>query len=571
MDNRLPIDANIIGYWGFDEANGTDPAIDESSNAITLTVNGSALAIQSRIGNARQFDGSTVYASPSSSTLLQLDSNLTIICWINIYDLNNGGSLLRTVLACDGPTTGSADNSQYNISVDNTGALIFKHEHGSGVQVVWKTAADTIGINRFYSVAIQRSISAGVATVTLYLNNSVVSWASITDGGTPTVTPSAPSGGSTATFFIGKSNKASDSAYWDGLIDEVSVHNTQRTYQPYLISAYFQVALQVTSTRFTAYNDVKSVGSFEMGGGNRWWVYERDQNLFVVRENSLGYFSAEVQLTTSNNTAFGAPTPAEAAQPEVYYDVASDVLLVAFLSGGKIYKITATAEDAPSTQIMPLTADTSGIIKLEDSTEASRFGGGGSPIGILGTIQNDGGTMTEETPISAPIQFIGVPSFGVAVNNDNPYGYALFQVRGGAAQLVATVTVPYFGNGFNGTYYFFSIPTRVFGTQYFVRPIRRNGSLGSNASNLIIDWLGQVVPLTPESLVALKANSDGGDIPDFGTLGAGQADSKALQYLVTYVGHTPIKLLINEGPDDLGAGGADHLQIGSSTRTTITT
>ena len=38
MSARLPIDVDLLGYWGLDEANGTDPGLDESLNAMPLSI-----------------------------------------------------------------------------------------------------------------------------------------------------------------------------------------------------------------------------------------------------------------------------------------------------------------------------------------------------------------------------------------------------------------------------------------------------------------------------------------------------------------------------------------------------
>jgi hypothetical protein len=544
MADRLPIDANVIGYWGFDEANGTDLALDESSYSNNLTVSGSAVASASRVGNARLFDGSTVFASPSSSTSFQVGGNLSLICWAQFTSLNSSGSNLRTLICCDGTTSGSADNTQYNLSVDGTGAVVLKHEHGSAVPVIFKSAGNVIQINKFFSIAVTRTVSAGIASALLYVNNVLVAWASITDNGVTTASPLAPSGGTTATLKIGKSGKASDSAYMAGLIDEVSIHNTARPSQPYLVAAYYRITLSVTSARLTAFGSIKSLGSADMGGGNRWWVYERDQNLFVVRENSLGFYSSEVQLTTSGTTVLGASVPGAVSQPEVLYDAASDTLLVSWLSANKVFKLTATAEDAPSTQNMPYSADTSGQVKVDSITEAFHDGvGGGDQPRVFGG-NGDGGSMGEATPGSITIQFANLSAlggFGVMVPDSDAYGYALFQVRGGAAQRIATLSTVVTGSPLGAYYYFYPISVRVTGTQYYVRPLRKNGTLGVNYSNVITDWTGSAQLLTADGL-SLKVNSDGGDIPDGYSPGIGEATDRPLQDLIYLVNHQPLKV-----------------------------
>ena len=81
MGQRLTLDSNVVGYWGFDEALETEPAIDSTANGLNLTVTNSNGALPGRVGNARRFDGSTSFASVTSA-LLRLTGSLTLMGWV---------------------------------------------------------------------------------------------------------------------------------------------------------------------------------------------------------------------------------------------------------------------------------------------------------------------------------------------------------------------------------------------------------------------------------------------------------------------------------------------------------
>ena len=91
-----------------------------------------------------------------------------------------------------------------------------------------------------------------------------------------------------------------------------------------------------------------------------------------MKESPFGSFGPETRLTTvggGNSSLTGAP--------ELVYDPASDTLYVFFVSGNRIYKLTANSTDDPATINMPFTADTGTIIKAVDLVEGSRQGEGG--------------------------------------------------------------------------------------------------------------------------------------------------------------------------------------------------
>lgn len=366
MSLRLTLDANLIGYWGFDEALPTDVGVDESSYADAhVTVTGSPSTQLARIGNGRMFTGSAFATPTIAISRLRRTGDLTLITWIKLTSLNNSGSFLRCIMSCSGPTT--ADPQLYGLYVDNGGRVVYKHTSGSG-EVVIRTAAGVVHTNQLHNITVTRSAN----TIAFYVDNFPIPVADVTVAGSGSTQPvPAPTASAIANFQFARSLKESDSAFFDGVIDESSVHDIPRTYQAYLREAYYRAVLRNPTFHLSSPNSVVSVSSYDMGLGVRWWCYERDKNIYVVRESPFGNFGIETQLTTSGNDAATL-----ANTPELIYDPATDTLLVLFIAGNRIYKLTANSNDDPATINMPFTADTGLIIKSVENVDLFRAGEG---------------------------------------------------------------------------------------------------------------------------------------------------------------------------------------------------
>lgn len=541
LTTRLPIDGDVIAYYGFDEANETDTALDEGPLDLPLTVLNAAAVVPARLGNGRQFDGATTQASPSDSTEFRLGS-MTAIVWVTLDSVQSVGSLRRTIIACDGPTAGSDDYTLYNLGVRNDGALIFEHQAFDGATILFATAAAAIHIKRYYSIAIVREVSGAYCTVRLYVNNTLMSWASVTRNGVPIAdplaipSPIAAGPSSTETFKAGVSERYGDD-FWHGVIDELSIHKVVRLVNPYLRSAYFRLTLAMSFSRLTTLGNVRTIGTAEMGGGSRWWCYERDQSIYVIRENTLGLFGTEVQLTTGGTLWSGAPMPGGTEQPRLAYDPTSDVLLVAFLAAGRVYKLTATSEDSPSTQNMPYTTDTPTIIKIRDAIDLHR--------GAIGShmLEPDNPSVYEVGDgLAAPsaIGFLHTPSFGIAIEGLNTYGYAVYRVMGGVETLLGTVTSPQ-TTRFETyrLYHFYPVGSRPYAAGYRARPLNSAGRPGKAVSSTIYDFWGIIVVYDPYEPYSLVFSHDGDFTHDHLSPGGGSCVLRDDEYIK--ISRTPIK------------------------------
>lgn len=541
----LPIDDHLLAYWGFDEANPTDIGLDRSKYANTLTFVGVAPPQRGKVGNARLFSSiSGTYATCAVSAGISAASHLTVLTWGSLASINSAGSMIRTIVACDGPSNATArQNTVFSLGVASDGAIVFRHDTGVAQPVVLKTAPGTIAIDHFYFIAIIRTYDGdGNAVVTPILNGAALTWASATVNGVAQVNPNAPvpppAGGEDSTCRVGMSQKNGDD-FWDGLIDETSIHDTERAFSPYITGAYLKTALLTNVTRLTDANSIQRVAVANIANGGRWWIYIRDRNCFAIRETSLGTFEEEVQLTTGGTAANGAPLPAEVDQPKVIYETATGTLIVAFIAAGKVYKFTGILGDAPATLNMPYTLDTSTILKAH---ELSDFIGRGSS-GSTTTLVADNAVYGNTGDV-ANIAFFTDGAFGVYVNGTSAGGYRLFMVVGGQEKAVADVP-----SGMSLT----TVAPRTYGAGYRAYILDTEGRIHRElCSSTITDFEGyaQDDEVTP-GLIRINDNGDLATDRVQRGAGGGVGADPVLVVTRTY----PIKTLITDSFNGNGGGG----------------
>lgn len=572
---RLPIDASIAGYWGFDESLETDPAVDESLNALNLTVSNSSSVPFGRVGFARGFNGTSTFAAPASSTSLRLVSELTVIIWARITVYNSTGSSLRTLVSCGGPTTG--DGLLYSLSVDGSGRLVYKHTSASG-EVVVRTATSTIKTNQLYSIALRRTASGGGQLVEFFVDNVQKAVADISVAGSPVSFPvPVPAANASATFSVGRSQRETDSAFWLGAIDELSIHTVARPFQPYLKEAYFRIALANDLSRVTYFNNILTVSSYEMGGGVRWWCFERDKDIFVVKESPFGNFLSETRLTT-----VGGGSASLTTKPELIYDPASDTLLVLFSAGNRIFKLTAQSTDDPATINMPFTADTGGIIKSVDNVEGGRFGVSGGQGGLInldyvnrqpikfsasesdsfGSGSGDSTSFGRTVVLSAAFAFMPAVGFGMFIGSSSMAGITGFRAYrrdgGGNTVLPPPTLVP------GTSTYFVGISPRAYGAMYFAEALGPFDAPIGLVSNMLVDRFNEPIERPLNGTIDIGRDSDGTEYGNFGSGTGGE-----FPYALSYVNRSPVKFAFEEAGGSFGSGGGHNMIISSTGRGTV--
>lgn len=576
MADRLPLDSNVIGYWGFDESLETDVAFDESSFGRNLTVTSASGIAPGRVGNARSFNGTSSFASPADSTPFRLTGNMTFVSWVKVSNYNSGGSTLRTIVSCGGPLT--SDNLLYGLYVDLSGRVVYKHDSASGPVVV-RTPASSIRTNQTYSVSFTRTVVGANRLIDIYIDG-VSKPLEVTVNGSPASLPvPAPLSNASASLNIGRSLKESDSAFLEGSIDEVSIHDVARMAQPYLLEAYFRIALSNDLSRLTYFDNILSISSYEMNAGVRWWAYERDKDIYVSKESPFGNFLPEVRLTTVGGGAASLTT-----RPELFYDEATDTLYVFFASGNRVFKLTAQSTDDAATINMPYTADTGLIIKSVDNVEGGRMGlGGGNSFEFpfttidrqpvkFGTTEGpisfglSGGEAAPDFdtyPLSPRIAFGQHPSLGFGVvigisNTTQVTGFRLFETSGQVSTLMsAPVLMPLDGR------FFVPVSPRGVGRTFTAETLGQSGKPTGKFSNTIVDMLGSTITRIPD-IISLGDSFDGQEVSLLGIGSPGQDFQE-----ISYVNRTPVKFAFQEAEALVGIGGGLAGSISSTGRGSV--
>lgn len=573
MSHRLTPDAHLIGYWGFDEALETDNALDGATftTAADLVVSNAVSVQVGRIGAARQFDGSTTKAEVTASKL-RLQGDVLLGAWARLTTYNSSGSLLRTILSCSGPTTG--DNVLYALYVDSAGRLVYKHNAAAGMVIV--RSQPVIKTGQFYCLFVRRVANGGNQDIEFFVDNVQVAVLDVTVNAVSSALPvPPPSANASSVFSVGHSQKEADGAYWQGLIDEVSIHDIARPYQPYLRAAYFQVSLRNVTTHLTGFDNLVAVSSADMGAGVRWWCFERDKDLYVVKESPFGFFGPETRLTSP-----GGSSATSAQNAELIYDAASDTLLVLFVASNRIYKLTAQSTDDPATINMPFTADAGSIIKVLDNVDGASMGMGGgqrqlepadvayvnrSPVKVFGQdVTYDigtGGGQSVVVPVAGvtvpTLNFLQLPSpdgFGLVIgpNDGTQSGYRIFRVLGGGEVLLGSATVK------PGGFYFFPI-SPIVGDVFVAEAIGRNKLPTGVFSNAVAFRNNQILPRGDSYSIGLE-----GDCTDSANVGVGGGQLSNFD-LIAYVNRAPVKISGEDSPSyNLGVGGGQHGKVTTS-------
>jgi hypothetical protein len=568
MSQRLNIDASIVGYWGFDEADEANNAIDASSSVNSLAVTASDGVAPGRVGNARHFNGSSSFATITSASL-RLTGDLTLMVWAKLGSYNGAGTQLRAIVSCGGPLT--SDGTLYGLSVTLLGALRYSHTSASG-EVIVATANGVIRTGQYYFIQVRRVDSGGNQTIELYVDNVLKPTPTVTVNGVAQAQPVPPPvANASAVFSVGRSQKEANSAFWDGYIDELSVHIVARAYHAYLIDAYYRGALRSATTKLSATNTVVAVSSYEMGSGVRWWCVERDKDLYVVKESPFGSFGSETRLTT-----VGGGNSSLTGSPELLYDAANDVLYVFFVSGNRIYKLTATSTDDPATVNMPFTADTGLIIKAVDLVEGGRLGDGGGqreflesdivtvtktplkmvindPDTATNTLGDGGGQQMQyagQPPHAPSVAFVTLPTYGfgfiIGPVDSEMGGYAAYEVTGGAAVAMSAPVL------LTNSRYFVAVSPRTYGRRFVAEVLSPGGGLTGVFSDVLVDRFTEA---TEDGLGMIRVGH-GGDASETATLGDGGGQREFLESDIVYVNRTPLKMSLQD-PDTntLGDGG----------------
>jgi len=196
----VPIEPNLVGWWKFDEGNGT--IAYDSAGHNNGAISGGAAWTTGQINGALNFDGSDDYVSvPDIDNSLDMDNQMTITAWIM---LNNDSEIYSIV----DKQPSEAGSGNYHFLIMSSG-LYLLHQTGTGEEAGYvSTSSVTAGVWQHVAVTLKEGDS-----VKFYIN------------GTPAGTSQTETFGfvNNGPVLIGTS---SDFAIpFDGAIDEVRIYN----------------------------------------------------------------------------------------------------------------------------------------------------------------------------------------------------------------------------------------------------------------------------------------------------------------------------------------------------------
>ena len=203
------VDPGLVGWWKFDEMAGTI-AYDSSGNGNDGTFVGDPQWVAGKIGGALEFDGNGDYVDCGAILAFNINTNITVACWIKVRQLDKSWQAIVT----------KGDDS-WRV-----------HRHNSSNNLGWGTTGPS-SRNTRGSVNVndgQWHHVAGVYDGTqkhLYMDGNL----DVSENSTGNINNSSYN------VNIGENAEATG-RYWDGLIDDVRVYNrvlTQEEIQQIMI------------------------------------------------------------------------------------------------------------------------------------------------------------------------------------------------------------------------------------------------------------------------------------------------------------------------------------------------
>ena len=332
-----PTDANLAGYWSFDEGAGFI-AVDSTSNANNGTITG-AVFVAGISGTALDFDGVDDVVTITANAVFEnlFDGGGATSVWINADTDGEGDS---------GIIATSQAGWVLQVVGEVAGAMQLRFTQGfSGTNGVWTTTATSITANAWTHVVISYNNGAVGNDPTIYINGTSVA---ITETTTPVGTRVSDTGNN---LTIG--NNVGTTATFDGTIDE---------FRPYTVSltAPQAISLQENPAGVTSQGIKQNQGrGYTLSSMSRETA---GQDLLTgqcvaLESNGSVYRTRVTNLATANTlTALALTTPSEGNRHRLI-SISDTVKLLLMIENGTV-RVSRIVVDPESSAITSVGAQT---------------------------------------------------------------------------------------------------------------------------------------------------------------------------------------------------------------------
>ena len=205
------------------------PSLKRESEEVVVTVLGSITQLERYILEFPESESdksltlvrsSGQYARKTAPSNLSISGDATLEAWVNVTTLPTLNDTYITYHGKD--STAQADNSNYQMKLDNNGKLKWSHEYGSssGTEtiVATNTTIRSTDIGKWVHLAITRDTTTN--KIAFYKNGILIEEKTYTY---------ETNGGSTADLTIGASNGGSSDDYFDGKIADIRIWAEKKT------------------------------------------------------------------------------------------------------------------------------------------------------------------------------------------------------------------------------------------------------------------------------------------------------------------------------------------------------
>jgi len=196
-------DPSLVGWWRLDDSSGTT-AIDSSGNGNDGALMGDPQWAVGKIGGALQFDGTDDYVEVPHAEILTVDSEVTVMAWINASQHEVPGAGYQGIIA--------KGNGPRSYSLYTTAAGVMHFSTGPGGGYTGSTSSAQVPLNEWVHVCAQ-VINGGHQ---YYLNGE--------DAGSGGNGATLQGTQDTGTVLIGRTQEGANRSF-GGLIDDARVYN----------------------------------------------------------------------------------------------------------------------------------------------------------------------------------------------------------------------------------------------------------------------------------------------------------------------------------------------------------